>query len=93
MAIDPSGTSFWTGDEISGYVWQVDIGTGQVMQTINTNAGLLFGLSVDNEINVATASNTVVAATPTSLNVNPSPGRRIRATARGHRRPLTTTRS
>ena len=61
MAIDPSGTSFWTGDEISGYVWQVDIGTGQVMQTINTNAGLLYGLSVDNEINVATASDTVVA--------------------------------
>ena len=57
MAIDPSGTSFWTGDEISGYIWQVNIKTGQVMQTINTNAGLLYGLSVNDEINVATAPN------------------------------------
>ena len=76
MAIDPSGTSFWTGDEISGYVWQVNIDTGQVMQTINTNAGLLYGLSVDDEINVATptASTPVATATPTSLSVNPVSG-------------------
>ncbi len=76
MAIDPSGTSFWTGDEISGYVWQVNIDTGQVMQTINTNAGLLYGLSVDNEINVATPtpSTPVVTATPTQLTVNPVSG-------------------
>ena len=74
MAIDPSGTSFWTGDEISGYVWQVNIETGQVMQTINTNAGLLFGLSVDDEINVATAQSTVVTATPTSLTLSPVSG-------------------
>ena len=74
MAIDPSGTSFWTGDEISGYVWQVNIATGQVMQTINTNAGLLYGLSVDDEINVATPPRTVATATPTSLTVNPVSG-------------------
>ena len=76
MAIDPSGTSFWTGDEISGYVWQVNIETGQVMQTIDTNAGLLYGLSVDDEINVATptSSTPVVTATPTTLTVNPVSG-------------------
>ena len=34
IAIDPSGTSFWTDDAFSGDIWQVNIATGQVMQTI-----------------------------------------------------------
>ena len=32
----PDGTSFWTGDSFSGDVWQIDLATGDVLQTINT---------------------------------------------------------
>ena len=39
VAVDPSGTSFWTGDSISGDVWQINTATGAVMQTINTDLG------------------------------------------------------
>jgi RHS repeat-associated protein len=50
VALDPDGTSFWTGDAISGDVWRVDLATGDVVQRIETGAaGLLFGLSIDGE--------------------------------------------
>ena len=73
LAVDPSGTSFWTGDEFSGHIWQVNIATGTVMQTINTTRPDLFGLSVDNELTAA------VAPTPwpqisTALVINPASG-------------------
>ena len=53
MSLDPDGTSFWTGDSTSGDIWQVDIATGNVLQTIDTHSGYLFGLSVDDQIEVA----------------------------------------
>jgi hypothetical protein len=70
VSVDPDGTSFWTGDSISGDVWQIDIATGQVLQTFQTNPGLLYGLSVDGQLMAAT-SPTVIASTPTTLSVQP----------------------
>ena len=33
MSLDPDGNSFWTGDSTSGDIWQVDIASGNVLQT------------------------------------------------------------
>ena len=49
IAIDPSGTSFWTGDAISGNVWQIGLSSGDVIKRIDTTSGSLYGLSVDGE--------------------------------------------
>ena len=68
VAVDPSGTSFWTDDFFTGLIWQVDMATGNVMQTISTNATYLYGLSVDYGYTAA-ATQTVVSATPTTLTV------------------------
>ena len=43
VSVDPSGTSFWTGDAISGDVWQVDLATGTVLSSFSTGSP---GLSV-----------------------------------------------
>ena len=53
MSLDPDGTSFWTGDSTSGDVWQVNIATGAVDAEIDTHSGSLYGLSVDDQIEVA----------------------------------------
>ena len=71
VSVDPDGTSFWTGDSISGDVWKIDIATGQVLQTFQTNPGLLYGLSVDGQLMAAT-SPTVIASEPTTLTVQPT---------------------
>ena len=55
MSLDPDGTSFWTGDSTSGDVWEVNIATGAVKQQIDTHSGSLYGLSVDDQIEVAAA--------------------------------------
>jgi hypothetical protein len=73
VSLDPDGTSFWTGDSYTGNIWQVDIATGDVLQTINTHSGGLYGLSIANQIEVA-AAPPVVAADSTSLAVNPVSG-------------------
>jgi hypothetical protein len=72
VAVDPSGTSFWTADSYSGDIWQVNMSTGAVMQTIDTNAGFLYGLSVDDEQMAATTAP--VSTTPTTLTINPVTG-------------------
>jgi hypothetical protein len=72
VAIDPSGTSFWAGDAYSGDIWQVNIASGQVMQTISTNSPYLSGLSVVGELEAATPPP--VQALPTSLTINPVTG-------------------
>ena len=71
VAVDPSGTSFWTADSYSGDIWQVNM-SGAVMQTIDTNAGFLYGLSVDDEQMAATTAP--VSTTPTVLTINPVTG-------------------
>jgi hypothetical protein len=66
VSVAPGGTSFWTGDAFSGYIWQVDLGTGNVLQTINAHTGSLFGLSVDGQLMAAT-SPTVTVSAPSTL--------------------------
>ena len=73
MSLDPDDTSFWTGDSTSGNVWEVDIATGAVQQQIDTHSGSLYGLSVDDQIEVAAPSPTT-AATPSTLTVTPVTG-------------------
>src|SRR6202034_4640022 len=67
------GTSFWTGDSASGDVWEVNIATGAVEQQIDTHSGSLYGLSVDEQIEVAAPPPTT-AATPSTLTVTPVTG-------------------
>jgi hypothetical protein len=73
VSVDPSGTSFWTGDSSSGYIYQINIATGALMQTINSQSGTLYGLSVLDQKEVATPSQTTTAA-PSTLTVAPVTG-------------------
>ena len=73
FAVDPSGASFWTGDSTSGDIWQINLATGAVMQTINSGSGFLFGLSVDDELTVATTPSQDTT-TSTTLTINPVTG-------------------
>ncbi len=73
VAVDPGGTSFWTDDFFTGLIWQVDMATGTVMQTINTNATYLYGLSVDYGYTAA-ATQTTPPAPPSSLTIQPVTG-------------------
>jgi hypothetical protein len=73
IAVDPSGTSFWTADQNTGEIWQIDLDTGAVLQTISTNSGVLFGLSVDDMLTAATQP-TAPTTSPTTLTINPVTG-------------------
>ncbi len=73
LSVDPSGTSFWTADSASGAIYQVNIATGALIKSIQTHEGLLFGLSVAGEIDVATTPTTV-PATPSTLTIQPVSG-------------------
>ncbi len=73
IALDPDGVSFWTGDAFSGDIYRIDIASGDVLQTIDTGSASLFGLSVNNEIEVA-AAPVVVTATPSALTIQPVSG-------------------
>jgi hypothetical protein len=51
LNLDPNGTDFWTGDSVSGLVWEVNIATGAIEEQFNTgHGGTFFGLSVFGEI-------------------------------------------
>lgn len=51
LNLDPDGVDFWTGDVSSGNLFKVNIASGAILETINTNApGNLFGVSVYGEI-------------------------------------------
>ena len=73
ISVDPSGTSFWTGDSSSGYIYQINIATGALMQTINSQSGTLYGLSVLDQKEVATPSQSTTAA-PSTITVAPVTG-------------------
>ncbi len=73
IALDPDGLSFWTGDTASGIVYRIDIASGDVLQTIDTRSPYLFGLSVDNEIEVAAPPPTTTTV-PSTLTVQPVTG-------------------
>jgi WD40 repeat protein len=49
LNLDPNGTSFWTGDLSNGKIFQVDIGTGNILTTINTGTSIA-GLTIYGEI-------------------------------------------
>ena len=52
LNINPDGTSFWTGDDGTGFLYKFDILTGALLDTINTGVGggNLFGVSVYGEL-------------------------------------------
>jgi len=60
LALDPDGTSFWTGDDISGDIWRIDISTGDILQTITTYLGANFGLTIAGETPLALAPLTAM---------------------------------
>jgi hypothetical protein len=49
LNINPDGTSFWTGDDVTGKIYEFDIATGNLLATISTGSGSLFGVSVFGE--------------------------------------------
>jgi hypothetical protein len=49
LNLDPTGNAFWTGDFVSGNVWEVDIATGAIMQQWNSGSSALFGITVYGE--------------------------------------------
>ncbi len=73
LSVDPSGTSFWTADSASGAIYQINIATGALMQTIQTHEGLLFGLSVLGNLEVATPPQTTTTV-PSTLTIQPVTG-------------------
>ncbi len=59
LNLDPNGTSFWTGSFTSGNLYKFDIATGDLLQTIHTNApGGLYGVSVNGELTVVNPPST-----------------------------------
>lgn len=49
LDVTPDGKNFWTGSFSNGNLYEVNIASGLVVQTINTNSGQLFGVSVAGE--------------------------------------------
>jgi len=54
LNLDPDGTSFWSGSFNDGILRKFDIGSGALLQSINTGCGAscLFGVAVFGEITV-----------------------------------------
>lgn len=52
LNLDPNGTDFWTGDDETGHVYEVNIATGAIDNSwlTGTGPGTLYGLSVFGEI-------------------------------------------
>lgn len=52
LNLDPNGKDFWTGDDATGTLWEVNIDTGAIDQqwTTGTGGNTLFGVSVFGEI-------------------------------------------
>lgn len=60
LNLDPDGTSFWTGSFTTGRLYRFNIATGNLLQTINTGSGSLFGVSVAGEITVVNPPSNAV---------------------------------
>lgn len=73
VSVDPSGQSFWTGDSASGDIYEINIASGNTMQTIATHSGTLYGLSVLDQLEVATPPP-VTQTVPSSLAIQPVTG-------------------
>jgi hypothetical protein len=50
LNLDPDGTDFWTGDFVTGDVWEVDIATGAIDESWSSGSSDLYGISVFGEI-------------------------------------------
>jgi hypothetical protein len=46
LNLDPNGTDFWTGDSMSGLIWEVNIATGAIDEQWNTGSSTFLGISV-----------------------------------------------
>lgn len=64
LNIDPNGTDFWTGDSITGTIWEVNIATGVIDEQWNSGSSRLFGITVFGE---ETTSSTPEPASLTLL--------------------------
>jgi hypothetical protein len=68
LNLDPDGTSFWTGDIITGEVFKVDIASGSILTQFNTGPNTaLGGLAVFGEITAALSELTLAPATATNV--------------------------
>jgi len=70
LALDPDGTSFWTGDK-SGTVYRFDIDSGKLLTQFSTQLGTTDGISLFGEIRAAAnpGPSCTLAVTPTSGSV------------------------
>jgi PEP-CTERM motif len=68
LNLDPNGTDFWTGDDVSGLIWEVNIATGAIDNQFSSNApGSLFGLSVFGQITQGAGGGPPTVPEPASV--------------------------
>ena len=72
--VDPSGTSFWTGDSASGDIWQIDIATGARPADDQTTGGLPLRALGRRPAHGGHVSPRSSPATPTALTIQPVSG-------------------
>ena len=46
ISVTPNGQDFWTGSFRTGLLYEVNIASGDVLRTINTHSGSLYGIAV-----------------------------------------------
>ena len=67
MNLDPDGTTFWTGDDETGEIYHVDIASGTVLSSFNSDPSTgLYGLSIVGGIVVSQPSITLAPPTGTA---------------------------
>ena len=67
LNLDPNGTDFWTGDFVTGNVWEINIATGAIDQNWNVGARDFYGLSVFGEIQSGGGGGGTPTPEPASL--------------------------
>lgn len=68
LNLDPDGTDFWTGDSLSGNIWEVNISSGAIDEQFNSgNPGTLFGLVVNGQITAGGPPPTIPEPSTISL--------------------------
>jgi hypothetical protein len=66
MNLDPDNATFWTGDDETGEVYHVDISTGDVISSFNSDPPVgLYGLTLVGSINVSQPTVTLSPETQT----------------------------